>query len=54
MMASRKWQTEKRLLNSAFMQSPLANKLNEERFAKYNSFQLHAVTYYLHQWRRLL
>ena len=50
MMARRKWQTEKRPLNSAFMQSTLANKLNEERFAKYsNSFQLRAVTYYLHQ-----
>ena len=54
MMARRKWQTEKRPLNSAFMQNPLANKLKEERFAKYKSFQLHAVTYYLHQWRRLL
>ena len=54
MMARRKWQTEKRPLNSAFMQSTLANKLKEKRFAKYKSFQLRPVTYYLHQWRRLL
>ena len=48
-MANRKKTFEQRTI-----QSPLANKLNEKLFAKYNSFQLHAVTYYLHQWRRLL